>query len=812
MIKTSPPYYKASKLKWLRPILSNVFAALGIHWLFQNILQMDRTERLFKLAFDAVLTILFFLFLHQWASPFKAILLSWFIAHTVNFLLNGHIFCVLKCFGRVRHNREAFESYLVSLTNRMKAEPSISWAAVYGSLSRGELKNTSDLDVRVIRHPGITNGIRGCFFIMGERTRAHLRQFPLDILLLDSPRLLSRIREDEPPIVLYEASVDRQRNANPKTLHTNPAEKRVWQQSGVFLRENFDILIFVFLAGWSVITALRMNQYFQDRWLLEGLWIHILLLVGMYLWIVFRRENLEQITLITSVLACLLYVLPALKYAYTYQATSDVATHLGLSRAILETGRVATSSSYASTPGFHLIAAIFSQISSVQLETVEKFLPGLLGGIIPFCYYLLGKRSGIPIGMAKWIISLSGLSLPFLYTLNGTSFTLPAFICLLTFLILKSVAPHENTLQYTIIMFFLILQITFWHPSTSFVVPIYFMLVAFLGFLLNRLRIISIKFEGFFTIGVFSGVCTFFYWIYDAHYVWENFLRNVQDAIQIGSSPELLPERLFEIAIGDQAIVALLYHARDGILIALAICAVIILLFRKKTELVDESLKYLAVVFVVSLFVLAGVFIIQFGTQGYGRFLFYCVALSPALAGYAIWKIARFMHNHFHLAQKTLYLLLIPILISGSFLQIYPNQAIVPVIHESSYDPTLSPIVWLHQVNSTYQYHMIDYALTRLKTNVQILADYVSTRQEIIFFGLSEERTLRSWEKPKALPALVLLHWPGPAGGFQDKIEMRSVDQIQKLRLTDGMNIIYDNGYSFILFYPCNFQLLDVNP
>lgn len=588
--------------------------------------------------------------------------------------------------------------------------------------------------------------------------------------------------------------------------------KRAYHRSAVLFRENLDLLLFVFLAGWSIITALRTNQYFQDRWLLQGIWVYLLLMVVIYLWIIYRRSNLEQIAIVTSLLASLLYILPALKYAYTYLSTTDVATHLGLTRVIFETGKVSAFSSYSSTPGFHLLAAIFSQISSIQLETVQKFFPGLLGGLIPICYYLLCKQSTIPIGMSKWIIALSGLSLPFLYTLNGTSFTLPAFICLLTFLILRAASPQKNALQYTLLVFLLTLQIILWHPSTSFVLPIYFMLVALVGFFLNRFKVVSINYESFFSIGAFSGVCTFFYWLHDAHYVWENFLRNVKDAVNIGSSPELLPERLFEITLTDRAVVALLYHARDGIIIALATCALLILFLRRKTERVDEFLKYLAIIFFVSMSVLAGVFLIQFGTQGYDRFLIYCVALSPALAGYAIWKITEVIHNRFHLAQKALFLIMIPIIIFGSFLEIYPNQAIVPVSQESLYDPTLSPIVWVHQVNSIYQYYMIDHALTRLKTKIQILADYVSTRQEIIFFGLAEERTLRSWEKPKAQPALVLLHWPGLAGGFQDKVEMRSVDQIQQLRMADGMNIIYDNGYSFILYYPGDFQKFDLEP
>jgi len=211
MSKSSNYYYKASKSKLLRPILSNVFVALGIHWFFQSILAMDRTERFFKIAMDAFLTILFSLILTQRYSFILSISLGWILAHTINFLSNGHIFAVLKCFGLIKHQKDVMEKYLISMRFRIQAEPSLRWAAVYGSLSRGEMKETSDLDVRVIRNPGIINGLRACYFVMSERTRAHLKQFPLDILLLDGPRLLSSIRHDEPPFVIYDASVDNRR-------------------------------------------------------------------------------------------------------------------------------------------------------------------------------------------------------------------------------------------------------------------------------------------------------------------------------------------------------------------------------------------------------------------------------------------------------------------------------------------------------------------------------------------------------------------------------------------------------------------------
>ena len=62
---------------------------------------------------------------------------------------------------------------------------------------RGEWKETSDLDMRLVRRPGVRNGLRACWFVMKERTRANMRRFPLDVFLLDDFSRLDRLRHDE---------------------------------------------------------------------------------------------------------------------------------------------------------------------------------------------------------------------------------------------------------------------------------------------------------------------------------------------------------------------------------------------------------------------------------------------------------------------------------------------------------------------------------------------------------------------------------------------------------------------------------------
>ncbi|ASJ03587.1 hypothetical protein A3L09_10125 [Thermococcus profundus] len=177
-----PMYIKAPIL-----LLSN--------WLFQGILYMDKTERVFKLALDMLFTlVLVFLGVNLGVSIL--------IGHTFNWILNGHVFVVFKNLKIITTPREKFDVYLERLKKRVENEPSIVWAGVYGSLVRGEFKETSDLDIRLIRKLGVINGVRACIFVMRERSWATFHKFPLDIYVGDSVRFLENMNKKELPITL----------------------------------------------------------------------------------------------------------------------------------------------------------------------------------------------------------------------------------------------------------------------------------------------------------------------------------------------------------------------------------------------------------------------------------------------------------------------------------------------------------------------------------------------------------------------------------------------------------------------------------
>jgi predicted nucleotidyltransferase len=196
-----PKQYKAVKTKnpLINKLQASLIVALLSHWLFQSLFYMDKTERNFKLSIDILLTLILML---GFGLSWRGFLISLLIAHTINFLFNGHLYGVLKSFGISLANQKKLKHYLSAFGDRVSAEPSIGFAAVYGSLSREELTATSDLDIRLLRKQGWSAVFCSCWFVCLERTRSLLMGIPLDIYVFDTAHRLGKMRSDEMANVL----------------------------------------------------------------------------------------------------------------------------------------------------------------------------------------------------------------------------------------------------------------------------------------------------------------------------------------------------------------------------------------------------------------------------------------------------------------------------------------------------------------------------------------------------------------------------------------------------------------------------------
>lgn len=191
-------------IKWL---LQQTAVGCAIHWVFQGILYADPTERWFKIGLDLFLTVAFWTIFAPRMQSWTAWIVAFLCAHTVNFIFNAQLWVLLKHYGLVRNSHQDFETYIRDFTVRVKTHNALQYGAVYGSYVRGEWKPSSDLDVRLVRRAGFLNGLRACWFLLCERTRALFMRFPLDIYVADGFASLERLRLDEAPLVLCDHRV-----------------------------------------------------------------------------------------------------------------------------------------------------------------------------------------------------------------------------------------------------------------------------------------------------------------------------------------------------------------------------------------------------------------------------------------------------------------------------------------------------------------------------------------------------------------------------------------------------------------------------
>lgn len=198
-------YQQFTRSKVLQRLLRYPAAGLLTHWVFQGMLYMDRTERLFKIGLDLGATCILSILLLQVMPLIYAISAAFILAHSLNLVFNAQLWVVLKHYGYVRLAQDNFDAYARGLSNRMEKEPGLLFAAAYGSLARRQWNPSSDLDVRIVRKAGFLNGFRACVFVMSERTRALFNKFPLDVYLLDSFAPLQSLRDDEIPLILMDA-------------------------------------------------------------------------------------------------------------------------------------------------------------------------------------------------------------------------------------------------------------------------------------------------------------------------------------------------------------------------------------------------------------------------------------------------------------------------------------------------------------------------------------------------------------------------------------------------------------------------------
>jgi len=187
-------------------ILKTKLAVIASNWVFQGMRYMNVYEISLKLLLDLFFIFLLMTFFFEDVPFFLALVISIIISHTINWIINGHIFVLMRYVAPVPKTEQHFEDFIKQMEAAALKWKSVDGVAIYGSYCRGTLHKYSDLDVRVITSPGDMNAVKASVFCFYQRLIAFFQLFPLDVYCCDKMEFLDQLRDDEIPFILIDHS------------------------------------------------------------------------------------------------------------------------------------------------------------------------------------------------------------------------------------------------------------------------------------------------------------------------------------------------------------------------------------------------------------------------------------------------------------------------------------------------------------------------------------------------------------------------------------------------------------------------------
>jgi predicted nucleotidyltransferase len=128
------------------------------------------------------------------------------VGHTLNWFVNGNFSTIIihRLFLKRSIKKDLFK-FTDYLERRVQGKAFILYVAVFGSMSRGELKGSSDLDVSIVRKPGLANALPALREVFIIKKMADLKGVPLEIFLSDTPEnSVDRFKGETVPVVIYD--------------------------------------------------------------------------------------------------------------------------------------------------------------------------------------------------------------------------------------------------------------------------------------------------------------------------------------------------------------------------------------------------------------------------------------------------------------------------------------------------------------------------------------------------------------------------------------------------------------------------------
>lgn len=197
---------------WRRMMKEGRFRAirnLPVGWVLQILHSTDRAERWIRIGTEALLIgCLWFMLGSIGFLQDGSVRLWWVfvVVHSASWFFIGN-FWVYMLDSFLWVNNPGIEGVLkyVDFVRRKFVNSELSDAIlIYGSMCRGVFHGRSDLDLRIIRKPGVLAGLRAVFMGFAVRVPAAIKKIPVDLQVVDSFEFLKeQMRPDERPIIVF---------------------------------------------------------------------------------------------------------------------------------------------------------------------------------------------------------------------------------------------------------------------------------------------------------------------------------------------------------------------------------------------------------------------------------------------------------------------------------------------------------------------------------------------------------------------------------------------------------------------------------
>jgi len=505
-------------------------------------------------------------------------------------------------------------------------------------------------------------------------------------------------------------------------------------------------------------------------------------------------------------------IIPGLKYQL-FSGCFDTPGHFKFANAIVSSGRVPETehytSAYGGNPGMHILIGCVSIVSGISVNDVFKFVIPAVFSIIPFVIYFITKGL-VSDTIQRYTIIASSFPILAAYVVWGTNLAMIPYLSLIA-VFLKWIFTRRYQREFGLLFAILGFGLIISHGVTSLFVA--FLLVG-TPLVLKSLELTKTKIS--MSLSRFPAstslvpsslyiVLLATWWTAGSTFNLETLARYVK-ALFTGLMIAPVPTRFYQVPLLAQMQVLTVYHLGHFIMGGLSLFG--LFLFLKKSgrkEFSNETqaiyLHLITLLGVVMLF-LSFQFAFGFGNVQYVRFMGDAIPLCIPLAGLTLGQLNGFSGNiPSKIVRNITFAFVLLVLVLACLIQFFPYQPLIPKANVLSSDlPKNEFIVHVGRVNTPYQKEMISFA-ERYNSDGRIASDGVTRYQiwgfsnysffsrHIYYSPLDTDKDLQ-WD-------LFLLHTK-KAGPFEEKVEYRTEERIESLRLNAG-NIVYDNGESFII-------------